>query len=126
MFDNSHFAGDLALGVKVCFEDGVSNKKLYRKYLIKGDNKKDDLASMREVVYRRLFKIVSENDYKPDLIIVDGGLNQLNEVKEIITNLNLDNVNKNISKVITKISELSLGMYLASSIVDNYIYFNYF
>lgn len=90
LFDNSHFAGDSALGVKVCFEDGVSNKKLYRKYLIRGDNKKDDLASMREVVYRRLFKIISDNDYKPDLIIVDGGLNQLNEVKEIVSNLNLD------------------------------------
>ena len=89
LFDNSHFAGDAALGVKVCFEDGVSNKKLYRKYLIKGDNKKDDLASMKEVVYRRLFKIVSDNDYKPDLIIVDGGINQLNEVKEIVSNLNL-------------------------------------
>ncbi len=90
LFDNSHFAGDLALGVKVCFEDGLSNKKLYRKYLIKGDNKKDDLSSMREVVYRRLFKIISENDYKPDLIIVDGGLNQLNEVKEIVSSLNLE------------------------------------
>ena len=90
LFDNSHFAGDLAIGVKVCFEDGDSNKKLYRKYLIKGDNKKDDLASMREVVYRRLFKIISDNDYKPDLIIVDGGLNQLNEVKEIVSNLNLE------------------------------------
>ena len=42
----------------------------------------------------------------------------------LIINLNLDNVNKNISKFITKISELSLGMYLASAIVDNYIYFN--
>jgi len=90
LFDNSHFAGDLAVGVKVCFEDGVSNKKLYRKYLIKGDNKKDDLASMHEVVYRRLFKIISDNDYKPDLIIVDGGINQLNQVKEIISNLNLE------------------------------------
>ncbi len=90
LFDNSHYAGDNAIGVKVCFEDGVSNKKLYRKYLIKGDNKKDDLASMKEVVYRRLFKIISENDYKPDLIIVDGGLNQLNIVKEMVTNLNLD------------------------------------
>ena len=90
LFDNSHFAGDLALGVKVCFEDGISNKKLYRKYLIRGDNKKDDLASMHEVVYRRLFKIVSENDYTPDLIIVDGGINQLNQVKEIISNLNLE------------------------------------
>lgn len=90
LFDNSHFAGDNAIGVKVCFEDGVSNKKLYRKYLIKGDNKKDDLASMHEVVYRRLFKIISDNDYKPDLIIVDGGLNQLNAVKEIVSNLNLE------------------------------------
>lgn len=90
LFDNSHFAGDNALGVKVCFEDGVSNKKLYRKYLIKGDNTKDDLASMREVVYRRLFKIISEDDYKPGLIIVDGGINQLNEVKDIVSNLNLD------------------------------------
>lgn len=90
LFDNSHFAGDMAIGVKVCFEDGVSNKKLYRKYLIKGDNKCDDLASMHEVVYRRLFKIISDNDYKPDLIIVDGGLNQLNEVKEIVSNLNLE------------------------------------
>lgn len=89
LFDNSHFAGDAAVGVKVCFEDGVSNKKLYRKYLIKGDNKKDDLASMKEVVYRRLFKVISDNDYKPDLIIVDGGINQLNEVKEIVSNLNL-------------------------------------
>lgn len=90
LFDNSHYAGDLALGVKVCFEDGVSNKKLYRKYLIKGDNTRDDLASMKEVVYRRLFKIISENDYKPDLIIVDGGINQLNVVKELVSNLNLD------------------------------------
>lgn len=90
LFDNSHYSGDLALGVKVCFEDGVSNKKLYRKYLIKGDNTRDDLASMKEVVYRRLFKIVSENDYKPDLIIVDGGINQLNIVKELVSNLNLD------------------------------------
>jgi len=90
LFDNSHFAGDNAIGVKVCFEDGVSNKKLYRKYLIRGDNKRDDLASMHEVVYRRLFKIISDNDYKPDLIIVDGGLNQLNEVKEIVSNLNLE------------------------------------
>lgn len=90
LFDNSHFAGDLAIGVKVCFENGESNKKLYRKYLIRGDNKKDDLASMHEVVYRRLFKIISENDYKPDLIIVDGGLNQLNSVKDLISNLNLD------------------------------------
>ena len=82
LFDNSHLQGESAVGVKVCFENGTPNKKLYRKYLIQGDNKKDDLASMREVLYRRLFKIISDNDYIPELIILDGGENQLKVAKE--------------------------------------------
>lgn len=90
LFDNSHLQGENAIGVKVCFENGVSNKKLYRKYTINGDNKKDDLASMKEVLYRRLFKIISEDDYTPDLIILDGGMNQINAVKEIMNELHLD------------------------------------
>lgn len=90
LFDNSHLQGEAAVGVKVCFENGAPNKKQYRKYLINGDNKKDDLASMKEVLYRRLFKIVSENDYTPDLIILDGGINQINVAKQEAKNLHLD------------------------------------
>jgi len=90
LFDNSHLQGDNALGVKVCYENGVANKKLYRKYLINGENKKDDLASMKEVLYRRLFKIISEDDYKPNLIILDGGMNQINIVKEVLDELHLE------------------------------------
>lgn len=89
LFDNSHLQGENAIGVKVCYENAIANKKLYRKYLINGDNKKDDLASMREVLYRRLFKIISENDYKPDLIILDGGYNQISIVKELLNELHL-------------------------------------
>lgn len=44
----------------------------------------------------------------------------------LIINLNLEKLNKNIKKIIIKISELSLGMYLASAIVDNFIYNIYF
>lgn len=90
LFDNSHLQGESAIGVKVCFENGVSNKKLYRKYLIQSDNKKDDLSSMREVLYRRLFKILSDNDYTPDLIVLDGGENQMKVAKEVVKELNLD------------------------------------
>ena len=90
LFDNSHLQGENAIGVKVCYENAKPNKKLYRKYLINNDNKKDDLSSMKEVLYRRLFKIVSENDYTPDLIILDGGMNQINIVKEVINQLQLD------------------------------------
>ncbi len=90
LFDNSHLQGENAVGVKVCFENAKSNKKLYRKYLINNDNKKDDLASMKEVLYRRLFKIISDDDYKPELIILDGGMNQINAVKEIVNDLHLE------------------------------------
>ena len=90
LFDNSHLQGEAAVGVKVCFENGIANKKLYRKYLINGDNKKDDLASMKEVLYRRLFKIISDNDYIPDLIILDGGVNQINVAKQEAANLHLN------------------------------------
>ena len=90
LFDNSHLQGENAIGVKVCFENAISNKKLYRKYTINTENKKDDLASMKEVLYRRLFKIISDNDYTPDLIILDGGMNQINVVKEILNELHLN------------------------------------
>lgn len=92
LFDNSHLQGENAIGVKVCFEQGSANKKLYRKYLIQGDNKKDDLSSMKEVLYRRLFKIISDNDYLPDLIVLDGGENQLRIAKEVANELQI-NVN---------------------------------
>ena len=92
LFDNSHLQGESAIGVKVCFENAKPNKKLYRKYTINNDNKKDDLASMREVLYRRLFRILSDNEYSPDLIILDGGENQINVAKSVIDELNL-NVN---------------------------------
>lgn len=90
LFDNSHLQGENAIGVKICYENALPNKKLYRKYTINGDNKKDDLSSMREVLYRRLFRIISEGDYKPDLIILDGGINQINVVKEVLDELHLN------------------------------------
>ena len=89
LFDNSHLQGENAIGVKVCFENAKPNKKLYRKYTINNENKKDDLSSMREVLYRRLFRIISDNDYIPDLIILDGGMNQISAVKEILEQLKL-------------------------------------
>ena len=45
---------------------------------------------MKEILYRRLYKIVSENDYVPDLIILDGGKTQLAVAKEVIDSLNLN------------------------------------
>ena len=45
---------------------------------------------MKEVLYRRLYKIVTEKDYIPDLIILDGGINQIKVAKEVVSELGLN------------------------------------
>ena len=45
---------------------------------------------MREVIYRRYFRVLKENLERPDLIIVDGGIGQINAAREVITSLALD------------------------------------
>jgi len=88
-FDNSHLFGTFYVGAMVVFDDFLPNKNLYRKYKVNIDNI-DDLSAMREVIYRRYYKVLMENLEKPDLIIVDGGKNQVKIAKEIIDALNLD------------------------------------
>ena len=89
LFDNSHLFGTYYVGAMVVFDDFLPNKKEYRKYKISTENK-DDLSAMKEVVYRRYYKVLLENLQKPDLIIVDGGPLQINAVKEIIDSLNIN------------------------------------
>lgn len=88
-FDNSHLFGTFYVSGMVVFDDFLPNKNLYRKYKISTEVK-DDLAAMREVIYRRYFKVLMENLEKPDLIIVDGGETQVKVAKEIIDSLKLD------------------------------------
>ena len=88
-FDNSHLFGTYYVGGMVVFDNFLPNKNEYRKYKI--DSKvKDDLNAMREVLYRRYYKVLMENLVKPDLIVLDGGENQINVCKEIIDSLGLN------------------------------------
>ena len=88
-FDNSHLFGTFYVSGMVVFDDFLPNKSLYRKFKISTEVK-DDLAAMKEVIYRRYFKVLMEESYKPDLIIVDGGETQVKAAKEIIDSLKLD------------------------------------
>lgn len=88
-FDNSHLFGTFYVGGMVVFEDFLPCKDEYRKYKISSEVK-DDLSAMREVLYRRYYKVLMENLQKPDLIVMDGGELQVNVAKEIITSLHLD------------------------------------
>ena len=88
-FDNSHLFGTFYVGGMVVFEDFIPQKKEYRKYKISADVK-DDLGAMKEVLYRRYYKVLMENLKKPDLIVMDGGKLQIEVCKEIITSLGLN------------------------------------
>ena len=73
----------------VVFIDGLPSKNEYRKYKISLD-KNDDYNMMKEVTYRRYQRALVEGKSLPNLILVDGGINQINACKEILTLLNLN------------------------------------
>lgn len=82
-FDISHIQGAETVASMVVFKDGAPDKKSYRRYKIRStEGKPDDFQSMREVTSRRYEKISPED--LPDLIVIDGGIGQLNSALEII------------------------------------------
>ena len=88
-FDNSHLFGTYTVSGMVVFVDGKPSKKDYRKYKIIG-NAKDDYNLMIETVERRYSRVINDNLQKPDLILTDGGIIQINATKEVLDNLCLD------------------------------------
>ena len=90
LFDNSHIQGDSPVGAMVVFINGEPVRKMYRKYNIEGKEKRDDYASMKEVMKRRYSRLKENNDEMPDLILTDGGLGQVHAGKEIIDELKLN------------------------------------
>ena len=87
-FDNSHLFGTYYVGGMVVFENFLPLRDEYRKFKV-DINVKDDLSAMREVVYRRYYRLLMENAKLPDLIVVDGGEMQVKVVCDIINELNL-------------------------------------
>ena len=84
LFDNSHLQGSSPVGAVVVFINGEPAKKLYRKYKIEHEEARDDLKSMEEVTYRRYSRLKEENKEMPDLILVDGGLNQIHAAERAL------------------------------------------
>lgn len=89
LFDNSNLFGTFNVSAMVVFIDGKPSKNDYRKFKITND-KNDDYGTMREVIYRRYFKVLKDNLEKPDLVVVDGGLGQINVAREVIKELGLN------------------------------------
>ena len=88
IFDNSNLFGSFNVSGMVVFKMGKPSKNDYRKFKITNDVN-DDYGTMREVIYRRYFRVLKENLEVPDLIIVDGGIGQINVAREVISQLGL-------------------------------------
>lgn len=89
LFDNAHLFASYKVSGMVTYVNGKPSKKDYRKYKVESDSK-DDYNMMKEVIYRRYFKVLHEKLEKPDLIIVDGSIIQINACKEVLNSLYLD------------------------------------
>ena len=88
IFDNSNLFGEFNVSGMVVFVNGKPSKKDYRKFKITLDVN-DDYGTMREVIYRRYYRLLVEKNKLPDLIIVDGGIGQIHVAREVINSLNL-------------------------------------
>ncbi|MBQ9448697.1 MAG: excinuclease ABC subunit UvrC [Acholeplasmatales bacterium] len=89
-FDNSNLFGEYPVSAMVCYINGKPAPKEFRKYHIKSVVGANDYESMKEVVYRRYYRLLIEESTMPDLIIMDGGEIQVHAAEEIINSLGLE------------------------------------
>ena len=89
-FDVSNLKDEFIVSGMVCFEDAKPQKNRYRRFKIKNKHTQDDFFAMSEAVYRRYKGLKEREEKMPDLILIDGGLSQLNSAKLSLKRLGLD------------------------------------
>jgi len=85
-YDIAHMGGKNMVGVMVVVVDGELEKSEYKKFRIRTQNNANDTGALKEILERRLKH--TEWAY-PDLIVVDGGVAQLNAAQKVLTRSNL-------------------------------------
>lgn len=93
-YDISHTAGEENVAAMAVFKNGKPSKRDYRIFKINSVRGANDVACLRETLVRRFTHEERKGDGKfseyPDLILMDGGIAQLNLAKEVLESLNLD------------------------------------
>ena len=88
-FDISHISGSFVVASMVHFRNGAPDKAQYRNFKIKSFVGNDDFRAMREVVERRYRRVQDEQKRLPDLIVIDGGIGQVQAAVEAFNGLNI-------------------------------------
>jgi excinuclease ABC subunit C len=135
-FDISHTMGNQTVASCVVFDDLTMQNKEYRRFNIKDITPGDDYAAMKQVLERRIKRIISEDQIKPELMLIDGGKGQLKMALEVFDQLDVQGIRLlSIAKgegrksgletlifddgeVISQISKNNLGFHLLQHIRD--------
>lgn len=90
MYDISNFGSDSMVGGMIVWEEGRFKRSAYRKFEIRDQLLQDDYAATRQMLERRLAHLEdSEFGGRPDMILMDGGLQHINAVKDLCGNIPL-------------------------------------
>ncbi|MDR0513365.1 MAG: excinuclease ABC subunit UvrC [Treponema sp.] len=89
-FDIAQLDGRFPVASLISFKNGVPDRKNYRYFKLKTVvGKVDDFAAMREAVYRRYARLLKEGTELPDLVLIDGGIGQVNAARGVMDELRL-------------------------------------
>ncbi len=116
-YDVSNLQGTEVVASMVVFEDGLARKGEYRRFVIKGVDGQNDVASMHEVITRRFRRLLDEQAsssevttengpmlvdpetgrprkfaYAPGLVVVDGGPPQVAAAQRALDELGIDDI----------------------------------
>ncbi|WP_163327838.1 excinuclease ABC subunit UvrC [Desulfurobacterium thermolithotrophum] len=90
VFDNSTLQGTASVGACIVWEKGEFVKKDYRRYKIKNVKGINDYGFLEEVLTRRFKRIKKGEVKRPNLVLIDGGIGQLNVALKVRDSLGLD------------------------------------
>ncbi len=90
-FDISHLDGKHPVASLISFKNGVPDRKNYRYFKLRTVvGIVDDFAAMREAVQRRYSRLLREEKEMPNLILVDGGIGQVNAAKTVLDEMGIN------------------------------------
>ena len=91
-YDISNISGTDIVASQVVFVEGKPSKKDYKKYKLEGMENQDDYGSMRQVLQRRMNRLLAGDkgfSEAPDLLLIDGGINHANVAVGVLQELGL-------------------------------------
>jgi excinuclease ABC subunit C len=98
-FDIAQLDGKHPVASLIAFKNGIPDKKNYRYFKLRTViGIVDDFAAMREVVRRRYSRLIREGQELPDLVLIDGGIGQVNAAKGVMDDLGMDSTVVGLAK----------------------------